>query len=157
MNKFNRLIVQVSLWLAIGIIIWLNQESNPDLFKENLVVFLFQILLIGGLIYLIAPKLLFKKKYVLFTIVSVFAVMVLAYIITSLFGMPIEPHQPIDEFGPPPGPGPEPGRRRPPSHFLFNLLILGIAFILALTIEVFNHLKKKEAETIKSRNVNLKN
>lgn len=157
MNKIIRLIVQVSLWLVIGIIIWLNQESNPDLFKENLVVFLFQILLIGALIYLIAPKLLFKKKYVLFTIVSVFAVMVLAYIITSLFGMPIEPHQAIDEFGPPPGHGPEPGPRRPPSHFLFNLLILGIAFILALTIEVFNHLKKKEAETIKARNVNLQN
>lgn len=157
MNKFNRLIVQVSLWLAIGIIIWLNQESNPDLFKENLTVFVFQIFLIGSLIYLIAPKLLFKKKYVLFTIVSVFAVMALGYIITILFGMPIEPHQPINDFGPPPGPGPRPGTRRPPSHFLFNLLILGIAFILALTIEVFNHLKKKEAETIKAKNVNLQN
>ena len=165
MNKIIRLIVQVSLWLVIGIIIWLNQESNPDLFKENLVVFLFQILLIGALIYLIAPKLLFKKKYVVFTIVSIALVMASAYILTSIFAMPIEPHQPINDFdfGPPPRPeprpelGPELGRRRPPSHFLFNLLILGIAFILALTIEVFNHLKKKEEETIKARNVNLQN
>lgn len=159
MNKTIRFIVQAFLWLVVGIIIWLNQESNPDLFKENLVVYVFQVFLIGGLIYLIAPKLLFKKKYVLFTIISVALIMVSAYILTSIFAIPIEPHQPIDDFdfGPPPQPGPGLGPRKPPSHFLFNLLILSIAFILALTIEVFNHLKKKEAETIKARNVNLQN
>ena len=163
MNKINRLIVQISLWLVVGIIIWLNQESNPDIFKENLVVFLFQIFLIGGLIYVIAPKLLFKKKYFLFTIVSLALVLGLAYVLSTIFAMPVEPHQPINDFdfGPPPrpesGPGLGPGARKPPSHFLFNLLILSIAFILALSIEVFNHLKKKEAETIKARNVNLQN
>lgn len=157
MNKIIRLIAQVSLWLIIGIIIWLNQESNPDLVQENLVVFFFQIVLISTLIYLIAPKLLFKKKYALFTIVSVALVMASAYILTSIFAMPLEPHQPINgfDFGRPPGP--DQGPRRPPSHFLFNLLILSIAYILAVTVEVFNHLKKKEAETIKARNVNLQN
>lgn len=156
MNKFNRLIVQVSLWLVIGVIIWLNQESNPDIFKENLIVFIFQILLISSLIYIIAPKLLFKKKQVLFTIVSVTLVMASAYILTSVFAMPIESHPPINdfEFGPPP---PRQELRKPPSHFLFSLLLLSIAYILALTIEVFNHLKKKEAETIKTKNVNLQN
>lgn len=156
MNKINRLIVQVSLWLVVGIIIWLNQESNPDIFKEDLVVFLFQIFLIGGLIYVIAPKLLLKKKYFLFTIVSIALVLGLAYILTTIFAMPVEPHQPINgsDFGPPPL---EPGPRKPPSHFLFNVLILSIAFILALTLEIFNHLKKKEAETIKARNINLQN
>lgn len=156
MNKFNRLIVQISLWLIIGVIIWLNQESNPDIFKENLIAFIFQILLISSLIYIIAPKLLFKKKHVLFTIVSVVLVMASAYILISIFAMPIEPHPPINdfEFAPPP---PRPGLRKPPSHFLFSLLILSIAYILALTIEIFNHLKKKEAETIKTKNVNLQN
>ena len=153
MNKIYRLVIQVALWLVIGIIIWLNQETDLDFLKENLVVFVFQIILIGGLIYLIAPKLLFKKKYLLFSIVSVIVIMASAYILTNLFGMPLEPHQPINDFGPPPGLE----RRKPPSHFLFNLLILSIAYILALAVEVFNHLKEKEAETIKTKNVNLQN
>lgn len=155
MNKIYRLVIQVALWLVIGVIIWLNQETDLDFLIENLVVFVFQILLIGGLIYLIAPKLLFKKKYLLFSIVSVIAIMASAYILTNFFGMPLEPHQPINDFGPPPEAGA--GPRKPPPHFLFNLLILSVAYILALAIEVFNHLKKKEAETIKAKNVNLQN
>ncbi len=155
MNKIIRLIIQAALWLVIGIIIWLNQEANPDILKENLVVFIFQIFLIGGLIYFTAPKLLFKKKSVLFAVVSVIVVLASTYILTSLFAVPIETHQPINDFdfGPPPGPEP----RKPPSRFLFHLLILTITYVLAITVEVFNHLKKKEAETIKAKNVNLQN
>lgn len=155
MNRIIRLIVQAFLWLVIGIIIWLNQEANADIFKENLVVFVFQLFLISGLIYLIAPNLLFKKKHVLFTIISVALVMASAFVLTHIFSAPIEPHQPINDFDF--GPPPRPEQRKPPSHFLFNLLILSIAYILALTVEVFNHLKKKEAETIKAKNVNLQN
>lgn len=153
MNKINRLAIQIALWLVIGVIIWLGQEANTDVLKENLVVFLFQILLIGGLIYLIAPKLLFKKKYVLFTLVSIIIILVSAFALTIFFRVPIEPHQPMSDFSLPPRPEP----RKPPSHFFINLLVLGIAFILALAVEVFNYLKKKEAETIKAKNVNLQN
>ncbi|GAA3620022.1 sensor histidine kinase [Flavivirga jejuensis] len=152
MNKFIRLIIQVILWLAFGLIIWLNQGANSDILKENLVVFVSQLCLISGLIFFMASKLFFKKKYVLFTVVSVIAIIVTTYILTELFAMPIEPHQPINDFSSLP-----PESRRPPSHFLFYLLILTITYILALSIEVFIHLRKKEEETIKAKNVNLLN
>ncbi|WP_240475151.1 sensor histidine kinase [Neotamlana sedimentorum] len=82
--------------------------------------------------------------------------MVLAFIITDIFRMPMEPHHPINNM-PAPAPPHESGPRQPPSHYLFNLLIMGIAYSIALALEVFNHLKKKEAETIKALNVNLQN
>ncbi|MCB4808466.1 sensor histidine kinase [Tamlana sp. 62-3] len=155
MNKFNRLIVQVALWLVIGLVIWFNQTLNTTWINENLVIFLFQVLLIYLLIFVLAPKLLFTKKYALFTIVSVCCVMVLAFIVTWFFKIPMEPHA-INNM-PAPGPPHDSGPRQPPSHYLFNVLILGISFSLALALEVFNHLKKKEAETIKAQNVNLEN
>lgn len=156
MNKINRLIVQVVLWLVIGVIIWLNQDANTDILKENLIVFIFQLFLIGGLIYFSAPRLLFKKKYVLFGIVSIIIIFVSTHILTTIFEMPIEGHRPLNdfEFGPP---EPRPEQRRPPSRFLFHLLILTITYVLALTIEVFNYLKKKEKEAIKAKNINLQN
>lgn len=156
MNKFNRLIVQVALWLVIGIIIWFNQSLDTTLFKENLVIFICQVVLIYLLIYVLGPKLLFTKKYVVFSVISVFAIMVLAFVVTDIFKMPMEQHHPVNNI-PAPLPPHESAHRQPPSHYLFNLLIMGIAYSIALALEVFNHLKKKEAETIKALNVNLQN
>ena len=97
MNKLKRLLIQAVLWLVIGIIIWLNQDATQDILTENLVAFAFQISLIGGLIYYAGPQLLFKQKYVLFAILSVLAIVVSSYILSNLFGLPIEGPRPLNQ------------------------------------------------------------
>jgi len=152
MNKSKRLLIQAALWLFIGIIIWLNQDATQDILHENLVAFAFQISLIGGLIYYAAPQLLFKRKYVLFAILSVVVIVVFSYILSNLFGSPIDGPRPINEIGfrPPPR-----ELRKPPSKFLMQILMLSVSYILAIVIEAFLYLKTKEEETIKNRNENL--
>ncbi len=152
MNKLKRLLIQAVLWLVIGIIIWLNQDATQDILTENLVAFAFQISLIGGLIYYAGPQLLFKQKYVLFAILSVLAIVVSSYILSNLFGLPIEGPRPLNEMGlrPPPH-----ELRKPPSKFLMHILMLSVSYILAIVIEGFIYLKTKEEETIKNRNENL--
>lgn len=161
MTKFKRLIIQVILWLIIGLIIWLNEDASNDILIENLVAFIFQNLLIVGLIYYTAPKLLFKRKFVLFTIVSIVAVVSFSFILSSLFSIPLETQELLNrpEFRPPP---PEFGNlprelRKPPSKFLIHSLMLTISYIFAIVIETFIFLKAKEEETILSNNINLQN
>lgn len=156
MNKIKRLVIEVVLWLAIGIIIWLNQDTSPEILKENLVIFLFQIILVGSLIYFGAPKLLFKEKYVLFALYSIALIAISVWALSFLFSMQFAGSPPIggSEFGPP---HPPPEMRRPPSHYMLHTLVLTIAYILATVIESFIYLKKKEEETIKAKNINLQN
>ncbi len=155
MNKSKRLLLQVALWLFIGVIVWLNQDAAPDILKENLVSFAFQIVLIGSIIYYTAPKLLFKRKYVLFAILSVVVIVLSSYFISSLFGSPVETPKPFPdfEFGPPP----PRELRKPPSKFLLHLLVLSVSYILAIVIEAFIFLKDKEEERILTEKVNLQN
>ncbi len=154
MNKSKRLLIQVALWLFIGVIIWLNQDTAHDILKENFVAFAFQILLIVGLIYYAAPKLLFKRKYVLFAILSVVAIVVSSYILSTLFGLHFEIPEPINEMGfrPPP-----PELRKPPSKFLMHALMLSVSYILGIVIEGFIFLRDKEEETILIEKINLQN
>lgn len=155
MNKIKRFLIQMLLWLVIGLIIWLNQEANPDILQENLVSFTIQFLLVGSLIYYTAPKLLFKRKYAQFAIISVVLVVISSLVLTYLFGSPIETPNPINdlEFRPPP-----PNfRRPPPSKFLMHFLMLSVSYILAIVIEVSLFLKAKEEETILTERINLQN
>lgn len=157
MTKFKRLIIQVALWLGIRFIISLNQNATNDILTENLLAFAFQVLLIGGLVYYAAPKFLFKRKFVLFSITSVIAIVVFSSILSSLF-VPIEAPEllPPPEFSPPTEFSPPPLRNAPP-RFLIHSLMLTISYILAIVIEAFIFLKVREEETILSNNVNLQN
>ena len=160
MNRINRLIIQSALWLVVGIIIWLNQDALKDILIENLVSFAFQILLIAGLIYFTAPKLLFKRKFVLFAIVSIIAVVSFSFISSSLFSIPLETQELLNrpEFRPPPEFGNSPRElRRPPSKFLMQFLMLTVSYIVAIIVEAFIFLKAKEEETVLSNNINLQN
>lgn len=160
MNRINRLIIQSALWFVVGLIIWLSQDANLEILHENLVVFVFQIILIGTLIYLVAPILVNKRNYILFGLISFVSVVLITFFLNEFLALSLEPHRPIVndmEMGPRPPHRPPPEQRRPPSQFLFHLLILGFTYILALAVEVFSHLKKKEEETIKAKNVNLQN
>ena len=154
MNRTKRLLIQVALWLFIGVIIWLNLDAAPEILQENLVSFAFQMFLIGSLIYYTAPKFLFKNKYVLFAILSLVVIVISSYIISNLFGSPMAKPESLHdfEFGPPP-----PELRKPPSKFLIHLLMLSVSYILAIVIEAFMFLKTKEEETILSEKINLQN
>ena len=160
MTKFKRLIIQIILWLIVGLIIWLNQDALNDILIENLVGFTFQILLIAGLIYFTAPKLLFKRKFVLFALISIVAIVSFSFILSSLFSIPLETQELLNrpEFRPPPEFGNPPRElRKPPSKFLIQSLMLTISYIFAMVIETFIFLKAKEEETILSNNINLEN
>ncbi|APY11923.1 hypothetical protein BWZ22_12095 [Seonamhaeicola sp. S2-3] len=162
MNKTIRLIIQAGLWLVIGNIIWLNQDADVEILKENLVVLIFQILLISALIYFAAPKLLFKKKHLLFAVFSILLIGVSVWFLTNTFGMPLEEVQPkirpemrphrAPEMRPPPL-----EMKKPPTQYLLYSLILSITYVLALSVEVYSYLKQKEKETINALNINLQN
>lgn len=155
MNRIKRYTGQVVLWLTIGIILWLNQDTAKEILKENLVIFTFQFLLIGASIYYASPTLLFRKKYLLFALFSIVVIVLSVWMISMLFPLYMEkiPAMGRPQFGPPP----PPDIRRPPSHFLLHTLILTITYILANGIETFIFFQKKEEETIKAKNINLQN
>ena len=157
MTKFKRLIIQVALWLGIRFIISLNQNATNDILTENLLAFAFQVLLIGGLVYYAAPKFLFKRKFVLFSITSIIAIVIFSSILSNLF-VPIEAQEllPPPEFSPPIEFSPPPLRNAPP-RFLIHSLMLTISYVLAIIIEGFIFLKAREEETILSNNANLQN
>ena len=129
---------------------------------------MFQILVIVILIYYTVPQLLLKKKYIAFTIVSIFTVFVVTLILTN-----VVPDQflgldktvgelPGPRLGPGSGvggPGPrfEDGppldvNRRPPSRFFINLLLIAIAYMIATFVETFLFAQRKEEEIIINKN-----
>ena len=115
----------------------------------NSPAFVFQILLLGGLIYFASPRLLIKKKYLYFGLVSVLAVLFCAFI--------------SSEMAPPPPRAQELpstidlGRApiRTPTRFFIHVLMLSISYILATFIETFIYAQKKEEETILIKNESL--
>ncbi|WP_248723443.1 sensor histidine kinase [Seonamhaeicola sp. ML3] len=155
MNKLKRLVVQVVLWLAIGIIIWLYQEKPTEALKENLVILFFQFFLISSLIFYASSNFLQKKKYVVFSVFSIMLLFFSAWVLSSVYPMiTVRPHHVnLPEFGPPP----PPRMKRPPSHFLLHTLILIITYTSSTIIEVFNYLIKREKEVILAKNANLQN
>ncbi|WP_299311754.1 histidine kinase [uncultured Aquimarina sp.] len=145
MSTSKRFFFQILLWLTVWIILSLGQVGNRRLFIENLLMFSFQIFLIAGLIFYLAEKFLFKKKYVLFLVISISAIGICTFISSNLFTPPRMP--PVEEFRRLP--------RRPPSKFLITLLFLTISYVIATFIETFLFAQKKEEETIRSKNENL--
>lgn len=152
MNKTKRLIFQVLFWLFIWIVLWSQQNSTTPFILENINTFIVQILLISILIYYTGPQFLFKKKYILFILISFIAIGFLAYISTNT---------------PPPGdfPGP-PNFNRPPGgrpldgkglnyKLLTQTSLLSIAYFLATVIEFVGFTHKKEKEITRSKNEHL--
>ncbi len=60
-------------------------RGKCNFLRANSPSFLMQIVVVGVLIYFTAPALLLKKKYVLFTIVSVFLIILCSFIISNNF------------------------------------------------------------------------
>ncbi|WP_109437404.1 sensor histidine kinase [Aquimarina sp. AU119] len=147
MNALKRFFYQTLLWLIIWSVLWFGRGFNSQFLAENSFAFAFQALLIGALIYYIAPMFLFKKKYVLFLIISILGITTLAFISINLFTVPKIP--------PPFGGGPKNINPKPPSRFFIHFLLLSISYVIAVFIETFVFAQKKEQETIKNKNENL--
>ena len=144
MNKITRALFQVSFWAVIWIFMGLSQEEFIHSFHENWLAFLFQALLIFSLIYVLAPHLLFKKRYVEFAVLSIGLIVLFAFLSSQFVGAPERLH----------GPPPPPHERRlqnAPSPFFINFLIITVSYILTIFIETFSFAQKKEEDLILSK------
>ena len=159
MNKFNRTLFQLVLWGSIWVILGMNQREFLPFFQDNYLAYLSQIILIVGLIYLLAPKLLFKKKYFLFGLVSI--VFLLFFAFGSIHFMDHTqmadgaPH--LNEMGinrPPPM---RERIKQGPSPVVVNLLLLSVSYILAIFLETFSFAQKKEEALTLSKTENVEN
>tara|TARA_R110000744_G_scaffold371870_1_gene483142 strand:+ start:792 stop:1856 length:1065 start_codon:yes stop_codon:yes gene_type:complete len=159
MNRHKNFLFHVALWLLIWSTAWIFSGSNFQFVVENGMVLLFQIFVIAILIYYTVPQLLFKKKYIPFTLVSIATIIVVTLILTNI--IPEAILRPESTIGPGPRPGPGPrfengppldSIRRPPSKFFINLLLIAIAYVIATLVEIFMLAQRKEEEIIINKN-----
>ncbi|MCG9791690.1 sensor histidine kinase [Flavobacterium algicola] len=156
MNKINRTIFQLFLWAAIWIILGLSQKNFTHFLHENLLAYVFQAVLIVALIYQIAPQFLFKKKYLLFTLLSIGALVVSAVLsggLTPHLGEGMRPRPEGMNLPPPP----RFGQNNMPSPVLINLLLLSVSYVLAIFLETFSFAQKKEEALILIKTENIEN
>ncbi len=163
MNRWKRFLLQSFLWLIVWLILLAGQDFNSDYLLDNSLAYLFQIALIAGLIFYAAKTLLFKKRYLLFTLISLVSILFCAQISSSLSQLPTRPEQQVEmrRQGPPPGmeqPPPDhlaQGRkplmppRAVPTKFFIHFLMLSISFMMAAFIEVFIFARRKEEEHLR--------
>ena len=117
------------VWLIIG----LNQQDIARFLAGNSIAFGFQILAIILASYLIAPKLLFQKKYIIFIMVSIAIMVLSAFLASELSINPPNRVRPNAPNGP-----------RPPSAFIIHLLLISVSYILSILAETFLFAQKKE-------------
>lgn len=149
MTKLKRYFFQVALWLGIWGALWLVEGADYKFIAANGLAFVFQTILLAGLIFYAAPTLLFKKKYAYFTLISVAAIIVFAWISFQLTTG--------GQLPPPPGPGMDtlpkmPPPNKAPSQFFIHGILLALSYILATFLETFWFAQKQEEETVKNKN-----
>ncbi|MGB5554466.1 MAG: histidine kinase [Flavobacteriaceae bacterium] len=160
MTKARRFFFQVVLWFGIWGALWLVEGGDSKFIVANGLAFVFQTILLFGLIYYAAPNLLFKKKYTIFAMVSIAAIALFAWISFQFApgGQLPPPSGPgMDALPNIPPPGPEMGNSpkippRAPSQFFIHGIILALSYILATFLETFWFAQKKEEETVKNKN-----
>jgi len=149
MDRTKRFLFHILLWLSVWLMAWLLMTDDELFLKRNTLPFVLQIVVVAVLIYYTAPALLFRKKYVLFVVISLTLIVFCSALVSeSLMG--ILGGRPIHKVGPPPG-----VRPKAPPQFLIHFLILSIAYVLATFVETFLFAQKKEEETIRNKNENL--
>lgn len=157
MNRTKRFLFHILLWLVLWLFAWLLTEGDANFINTNSPPFLMQIVVVAILIFYTAPTLLFKKKYVLFALVSILLIGLCSFAISNNLNRPIDgpPHllenRPPRDFNGPDRP------RRPlaPSQFFINFLVLSISYVLATFVETFLFAQKKEEEIIVNKNETL--
>ncbi|WP_091084905.1 sensor histidine kinase [Flavobacterium gillisiae] len=149
MNRTNRTVFQLFLWATVWIMVGLTQSDFVRFFRDNYLAYICQSLLIVGLVFVLAPRLLFRKKYLLFTLVSLVLLIFCAYVSGSIV-------QHVQDLGMRPPP-PRGGRKNLPTPILINMLLLSVSYILAIFLETFSFAQKKEEALILSKTANIEN
>ncbi|MBC5840825.1 MAG: sensor histidine kinase [Flavobacteriaceae bacterium] len=159
MTRFYRTVFQLFLWAIVWIIMGINQNDFPHFFRDNFLAYISQALLIIVLVYILAPKLLFKKKHVVFVLVSILLLLFFSF----LSGNMIDHARRLQELPqvndvrmnrPPPFRGAGNGL---PSPMIINLLLLCVSYILAIFLETFSFAQKKEEALVLSKTENIEN
>ena len=149
MTKLKRYFFQVVLWLGIWAALWLVEGASSKFVSANGLAFIFQTILLAGLIFYTAPTLLFKKKYTYFGLVSVAAILIFAWISFNFSTGGQIPPPPGPEMGTMPN---IPPPNRAPSLFFIHGILLALSYILATFLETFWFAQKQEEETVKNKN-----
>ena len=150
MKKITRLIAQLILWGVVWLVMWQGEDIASPFLRENLPAYIMQFVVLSLLVYVIAPKVLFKKKYFLFFGITVGILLLTAYLSSIVVVAPN-----LDRMPPPPGRGGFPQFHEPPSQFFIHSLMIAIAYSIATSIELFIYVNEKEKETIKRKNESL--
>lgn len=161
MAQTKRFLYQVLFWLLLWLSQWITKGNESSFLIDNISVFIFQILLIGILVYFTAPYFLLKKKYLIFGGISIGIIMLftLLSIDYTIIGTQLSQHPP-HHSGPP---HPDPFNRGnqsifslfPPSRTSINFLLITVAYLFSTFFESFIYLHKKEEEAILIKSENL--
>lgn len=157
MKQTKRFIIQALLWLAIWLVLWYFEGGNPHFIRENMPVFIIQIVLLAVLIFYTAPILLLNKKFWLFFIVTASSIIVSCILLSNFNVGPENLPRPFENGQPflHNIPQDAPGIRKPISKYFINFLILTIAVVMGTFLETLIFAQKKEEETIKNLNEKL--
>lgn len=157
MKQTKRFLIQAVLWLTIWLVLWYFEGGGPQFLRDNMSVFIIQIILLAVLVFYTAPLLLWNKKFGLFFIVTASSIVVSCFILSSInlgpenLPRPFENGQPfLDNL-----PSDAPRFRKPISKYFINFLILTIAVVMGTFLETLIFAQKKEEETIKNQNEKL--
>jgi two-component system, LytTR family, sensor kinase len=149
MKTLNRFFSQVLFWLLIWLILWSIGAKNIVLLGENIIVFLFQICLIGGIVYVASPFLFLKKRAIFYWLSLGICILVFSFLSAQLLAIlgfePTHPTHPRFENRPP-------GDVPMPSRFFINFLTLSITALVSIVIETYLFAENKERENILSKN-----
>ncbi len=141
MKQTNRWSIQVLLWLAIWCVLWILAGGGIRFLEGNVLAFIFQILLLFGLIYYAVPRLLFEKRYILFFLVTIPVIIGCAFISSEIGPKP--PLEPLPGARPPNG-GPPIDGPNIPSQFLIHWLLMTISCVMAVLLETYIYAREKE-------------
>ena len=142
---------------------WLLIDESYEFLYNNGVTLILQIVVIALIIYFTAPTFLFKKKYVLFIVISLGIITLFSFLSTEIIPTNTPPKLPkngppqLPNSGilrPPPHINEKPGQK-PPPRFLIKFLALSVAYVLATFLETFLFAQKKEQESISNKNERL--
>lgn len=167
MKQLGRFFIQLIFWFFFWGIMWVEKDMSPGFIPEHLVIFLFQFLLIFLVIYYFAPKVLFKKKYTRFMLLSIIAIGLSAALANYFIPPSRATHVPMGQqsgsqhyqqsgrqirrfLTKPPPPPP-----RPPSKILINSLFMALCYGFAAFVETFLFIQKKDEELILNKNESL--